>query len=143
MSAEAPDLLPESARRELAEIYARADEAIMATGAVCWLRGDCCDFPREEHRLWASSVEVAWIREKHPEPFAPESDLCPFWVAGRCTERERRPLGCRTYFCDPRFRDETEAIYERFHAEIRALAERHGVPYRYVSFVDALRTGVP
>jgi len=139
MSATGPKRLSDAARAELEAIYARVDEAIRATGAVCILRGDCCDFPRQEHRLWASSVEIAWVREKHPSPFPPRDELCPFWKEGLCTERERRPLGCRTYFCDPRTRDATEAVYERFHEEIRALADRHGLPYRYEDFVAALR----
>ncbi|MEM7236169.1 MAG: hypothetical protein AAF517_28655, partial [Planctomycetota bacterium] len=66
-----------------------------------------------------------------------------FRVANRpydlCVERERRPLGCRTYFCDPEYRDETEAVYEELHREIQSLAERYGIPYRYEPFVAALR----
>jgi hypothetical protein len=127
-------------RAEIEDLYRRVDAEIARIGVVCWLRGKCCDFEHNEHRLWASSVEIAYVDEKHPEPFAPGSVLCPFWKDGLCTERERRPLGCRTYFCDPAHREATESAYERFHAEFRALADRFDVPYTYRDFVAALRT---
>jgi Fe-S-cluster containining protein len=134
-----PGALPSALREALAALYLEVDEAIVASGAVCWLRGDCCDFERTDHRLYASSLEIAYVREARPEPFAAEGVLCPFWKAGRCTERERRPLGCRTYFCDPRVKLETEALYERFHSRLKALCEAHGFPYAYLPFVSALR----
>ena len=134
-----PGGLSETASRELAEIYARLDAAVAATGVRCFLRGHCCDFTKADHRLFASSVEIAYVREAHPAPFSPGSPLCPFWRDGLCHERERRPLGCRTYFCDEVRGGDAAALYERFHAEVRDLADRHGIEYRYEPFVDALR----
>lgn len=131
--------LSPAVRRALEDIYRQAEREIDATGVACLLSGRCCDFRKTDHRLFASSLEIAYARAKHPEPFPSESVLCPFWKEGLCMERERRPLGCRTYFCDPRFRDETQAIYERHHAAIAELAERHDIPYRYEPFVEALR----
>ena len=132
--------LDATARAELEAIYRRVDREISSTGVRCWLRGVCCDFEAQDHRLYASSPELAYVREAHPEPFPPEGVLCPFWKGGMCTERERRPLGCRTYFCDERYRSLTEAIHEKYHAEIRALSERHSIDYSYELFVAALRT---
>ncbi len=65
--------------------------------------------------------------------------LCPFWTDGRCTERDRRPLGCRTYFCDPAFESRVETIHERYHREILAVSDRFGLAYRYEPFVKTLR----
>jgi Fe-S-cluster containining protein len=125
--------------QEIEEVYRQVDEEIRATGAVCWLRGDCCDFEASPHKLYASSIEIAYVKDRYPDPFPLGSVLCPFWKDRKCTERERRPLGCRTYFCDVRFRDQLEAIYEKHHRKIREIADRHGLEYRYEPFVAALR----
>ncbi len=132
--------LGETEKKALEEIYRRADEEVEQSGVKCWLRGDCCDFEKTDHTLFASSVELAYLREKHPEPFRSDSVLCPFWEEGLCVERERRPLGCRTYFCDGSYSHQLQAIYEKYHAQIRELAESGRIPYSYEPFVAALRT---
>jgi len=133
-------LSPEAAQA-LADVYARVDREIRSMGATCWLRGRCCDFETAEHVLFASSAEIAFVRAAHAERFAPHGVLCPFWKDGLCAERERRPLGCRTYFCDPAYSDRVASIHERYHREICALADRFGIEYRYEPFVAALRGG--
>lgn len=124
----------------LEKLYQRVDEEISASGVECWLRGDCCDFEKVDHTLFASSLELEYVRDKHPKSFPPGNALCPFWEKGRCVERERRPLGCRTYFCDANFSKQLQAIYEKYHAEIKELVELHELPYSYEPFVLALRT---
>lgn len=131
--------LPAGAREALEAIYRRVDREIESTGVTCWLRSRCCDFEKSDHVLFASSVELDHVREGHPETFEPDGVLCPFWKDGLCVERDRRPLGCRTYYCDPAFSGRVEAIHERYHGEIRALADRFDVPYLYEPFVRALR----
>jgi hypothetical protein len=134
-------ILPDAARLELEAIYREVERDTRALGVACWVRGDCCDFERSDHRLYASSVEVAYVRDKHPEAPGGSGPLCPFWKAGRCTERERRPLGCRTYFCDARFRGRLEDLYEASYGRIRDIALRHNIEWFYAPFVDALREG--
>lgn len=130
---------PPALRAELEAVYDAVDRELEATGVVCRARGICCDFDRSPHVLYASSIETAHVRELHPDPFPGDSNLCPFWVGGLCGLRERRPLGCRTYYCDERFRDTLEAIHEKYHGRIRAIADRHGVPWSYRPFVAVLR----
>jgi hypothetical protein len=127
------------AREVLEAIYRDVDREILECGVRCERRGDCCDFRRRGHRLYASSLEIAYVKERHPAPFPSGNVLCPFWKGGACAERERRPLGCRTYFCDPRYRRQLEEIYERYHRRIRQACEGHAIPYRYEPFVAALR----
>jgi len=134
-----PPPLPEFLRAALEEIYSDCDREIAGLGIGCWVHGECCDLERRDHVLFASSVEVAYVLEKHTERMEPSGRKCPFWVRGKCTERERRPLGCRTYFCDPRFRDALEAIHERRLRRIRKLAEAHGFPPDYGPFVAWIR----
>src|SRR5678816_2110155 len=72
----------------------------------------------------------------------PPSGRCPWYVDGLCRNRAGRPLGCRVYFCDPGWESEMPAVYERYHAELRAVHDRHGLPYRYRLFVEAARDEV-
>jgi Fe-S-cluster containining protein len=132
--------LAPQASAELAALYARVDAEIAARNPRCELSGRCCDFPRSGHRLYATVPEAAFSLDAAggSAPEAP-SGLCPWWVDGRCANRAGRPLGCRIYFCDPGWTDAMPDVYERYHAELRALHERHGLPYRYAAFVEAVR----
>jgi Fe-S-cluster containining protein len=145
---QSPEPLPPPLAAAIERLYAELDARVRALGVGCWVRGDCCDFERSEHRLYASTIEVAHVIAKHgsglaadgaPPRDAAAAKLCPFWKAGKCTERERRPLGCRTYFCDPRFREPLAALYEEYHGRLRSLAREWRVPWEYAPFVSALR----
>jgi hypothetical protein len=64
---------------------------------------------------------------------------CPYQVEGLCTAREARPLGCRIYFCDETAQAWQEEVYERYHAQLKEVHARFGVPYRYVEWRVGLR----
>jgi len=132
-------LLSPDLRSAIAAVYRDADAAVSALGAACWARGDCCDFRRADHRLYATGLETAYASETPAGPRNPEEILCPFWIDGRCATRERRPLGCRTYFCDPRYREPLEAIHEKHLRRLREISEIHGFPWSYSGFVAAVR----
>jgi len=127
-------------RRELAELYRRVDEEIAARRPRCELSGRCCDFPRSGQRLYATDLESSYALAAAggSAPEAP-SGSCPWYADGLCRNREGRPLGCRVYFCDPGWESQMPAVYERYHAELRALHEAHGLDYRYRPFVEAAR----
>jgi hypothetical protein len=136
--------LPPPAAAELAALYARLDAEIAARNPRCELSGRCCDFPRSGQRLFATQPEAAFALQAAggTAPPAP-SGLCPWWVDGRCGNRAGRPLGCRIYFCDPAWEHQMPSVYERYHAELKSMHERHALPYRYAPFVDALREERP
>lgn len=131
--------LPAEARAELEAIYRDVDAEITSTGVRCDSSGVCCDFENVPHLLYASTVEIRYVKELHSVDFEPGSKLCPFWIDGLCLNRERRPLGCRTYFCDEDYRNVLEAIYEKHYARVREIARRFDFEWAYVSFVDAMR----
>ena len=140
---------PEQRKRafaRLAELYAALEQEMgrQDPAPVCELRGVCCDFERADHVLYASRLETDFAAEQLAE-LGPEArkapadrTLCPYWDRGRCGNRAGRPLGCRTYFCDPSWEGRGERIYEKFYAEIRAIAEATGYPWSYDRFVTAL-----
>ena len=123
------------ASRRLARIYEELDELLTAVRPVCLARGICCRFEEADHVLYATGLEADHAAALLPEAPAPEAEgRCPYHVAGRCTAREGRPLGCRTYFCDPSLRDALEATHERFLARIREVERDLDYPAVYAPF---------
>ncbi len=127
-------------RRALESIYEELNGEVASLGVTCWVSGVCCDFERTDHRLYASSVELAYVLEAHRGPLPFSGRLCPFWKDGQCTERERRPLGCRTYFCDDRYRDRLEDLYEKYYSRLKAAAENEEFEWSYGLFVEGLKS---
>jgi len=126
----------------LRDAYFRADQAVEQRGLNCRADGDCCKFDRFAHRLYASTGELALLVEAPPTSVLREG-RCPYQADPRCTARARRPLGCRVFFCDPAHADWINRQYEQFHAEIRALHDKHDVPYLYMELTDGLRKILP
>lgn len=77
---------------------------------------------------------------EQPPPNAPQPLQCPYQVGRSCSARDRRPLGCRVYFCDALDPDGQQAVYERFHRAVVELHRRFSLEYRYVELTTALQT---
>jgi hypothetical protein len=130
---------PEAALAELAALYEELERELERHAPRCELSGRCCDFERFGHELFATTLEVSYLRRSGAEPVNADVDLCPYWVERRCTAREGRPLGCRVFFCDERFEQVMHEVAERYHARVRQIIERAGLPYRYGRFVRLVR----
>jgi hypothetical protein len=131
-------------RTDLAErllrFYEAADQAIAERGPVCRNRGLCCHFAAFGHKLYVSTVELAYfVRHARGQWRAPNgADDCPYHVAGRCEARAFRPLGCRVFFCDSETREWQGPEYEGRLIELRRIGEEFGVEYRYLEWLSAL-----
>jgi len=137
---------------ELGEILACADVAAAQAGAECLADGDCCKFDLTGQRLFASTGELAMVTEQAPpHPEACLALRCPYQEGALCTARDRRPLGCRTFFCERAWkgapgtvgaaappREWSGELYERLHAKIRDLHRRRGLPYAYAELTASL-----
>jgi hypothetical protein len=134
---ENPDRLSDSIK----VLYAELDEVIAGHKPTCWNHGDCCKFGSYGHRLYVTSVELAYFRQGHAADWrsAADSDVCPYQVDGRCTAREHRPMGCRVFFCDPDAQHWQGQVYEEFLARLKRLGEQSGVEYRYLEWLSALQ----
>lgn len=125
---------------EVDAIYGRFEVERAERKPVCDRSGKCCRFESYGHRLFVSTLEVArflsGVGATSSETW--DGTGCPFQVHGACGAHTIRPFGCRVYFCDPTSTDWQQAQYERFHAQIRELHERLGVPYLYVEWREAL-----
>ena len=129
----------EAASEALELLLQETDHEARDTGAVCWLSGDCCDFPKAGHRLYATRIEAErFARGVDLAAWDPASGLCPAWREGRCTAREHRPSGCRTYFCDPAAEERLRDLAERTITRLRWIHERHRIPWDYRDWIDHL-----
>ena len=137
-------ILPHLKRDELAErmatFYTDVNAAIAAHGPTCWNRGECCSFDSFGHKLFVTSVELAYFARGQLQTWrSPRSDAtCPYHENGRCTAREHRPLGCRIFFCDPSAKPWQGSEYERRLSELKQIGDALGVTYRYTEWLSAL-----
>lgn len=120
-------------------LYDSVDEEMAADAHLCTRRGLCCDFPRSGLHLYATRLEVNFLLAGTPVVPEVGGSLCPFWRGGLCHARDARPLGCRTYFCDPTLREKGEELYARAHRALISIGEELRIPYEYRPWVDSLR----
>ncbi len=125
--------------------YIGIDAAVAARAPACLNRGDCCRFDAYDHRLYVTTVELAYFVRGLREQWRPADDrgACPFQIAGLCAARSHRPMGCRVFFCDPAAQTWQNAEYERLLAELKTICEAFDVDYRYVEWLSALRSVGP
>ncbi|MCC7388761.1 MAG: YkgJ family cysteine cluster protein [Phycisphaerales bacterium] len=130
------ELLYEHIARDTAQRRPRCDQS-----------GRCCDFDAWGHRLYVTGLEAAYLVARLEHPLTPGAIAdararggCPFQRALLCTVHSLRPLGCRAYFCDPTSTDWQQDLTERMLAELRALHDRHDIPYRYAEWRALLET---
>ena len=126
---------------ELERILDRAEAAAREQGFECRACGQCCQFERFGHRLYVTAGEAALLLKGQPQANADgeaEAGQCPHQVAGQCSAREARTLGCRLFFCDPRAERWFGEVYEEFHAQIRDLHARAHLPYIYAEWLSFL-----
>ena len=129
----------QDAQEDLDLLLEELDHEVRDLGARCWLSGDCCDFDAAGHRLFVSEIEARrFARGVDLSGWDPASRMCPAWKDRRCTAREHRPMSCRTYFCDPAFKDRVFELTERYVTRLKWLHEKHGLPWDYRDFLDHL-----
>ena len=121
-------------------LYQEVDATTTAHSSVCVNRGLCCKFGEFGHKLYVTDVELSYFLAGQGGTARPVEDVaaCPYQVAGQCTAREHRPLGCRIFFCDPAAQGWQGPEYERFLEKLKHLGRRHGVAYRYREWLSAL-----
>jgi hypothetical protein len=137
----APRLGPLAAA-ELRALYEQVDAEVAGLGPVCQLSGRCCRFKEYGHTLFVSTPEVQLLLDSAPAPQRPldGGETCPWQDdRGHCTARDCRPLGCRVYYCDPAYEPSAHGLSERYIARLKALTDRHGLPWNYAPLHRHLR----
>lgn len=129
---------------ELEAVYAYVAAAVEARGPACWASGRCCHFEKAGHRLYVTGLEAAYALARTDAVTAgalAEARArggCPLQAANLCGAHAVRPLGCRVYFCDRSAHEWQRTLSEKAIAQVRAVHDRHGVPYRYGEWRDML-----
>lgn len=152
---------------EVLALYSRMDAELADCQAGCRACGSCCDFGTHGEILYASRLEREVLALAGPPPaqgaagtffpdgplgrFAsgaaevlsadPEALVCPYRVEGKCTARQYRPIGCRTYFCSGPGRAAGMELYERYRAVVADISRRAGLEWDYRRVVRARREG--
>ena len=118
---------------DLERLYRALTEELPRYRFTCAASGKCCDFDAHGHRLYASTLEAEYFfRHGGSERQNEDERYCPAWGKDRlCKVREGRMLGCRTYFCGPYPVVPPDDVYERYYQRLKALHEKHGIPYAY------------
>ena len=113
---------PQAVRKDLESLYAELDREVSAANPLCVASGRCCRFKEYGHTLFLSRVEAELLLEPGlPEGAVISDETCPYQVERLCTARERRPLGCRIYFCDPGFQERQSELSEEYIGRLKIL----------------------
>src|ERR1700752_2555659 len=120
--------MSENTRRQVLDLYQQVDQAVAAAGPVCVASGRCCRFKEYGHTLFLSNLEAEVLLNAAPAYEGPvTADFCPFQQDNLCPPREPRPLGCRVYYCDPKYQDTGSQITEKYLRRLKELADTNGV----------------
>ncbi|MCX7805165.1 MAG: hypothetical protein N3A38_08245 [Planctomycetota bacterium] len=136
----------DAAIADLLALYRRLDGDIGRFARRCRADGECCRFGSDRPMLYLTALEAAamiaagcHIGSSAAGAFSPAApSACPFLDGDICGIRERRAIGCRTFFCDPTLEEERRAIHERYLREIRNIEARMGIPVFYLPLHEAL-----
>ena len=121
------------------KLYAWIDSQVAETGN-CKACGDCCDFEKFGHRLYVTSVEIAYFTEKMKHDLRKMDDnICPYRVNGKCTVYPYRFAGCRIFACG-RDEDSESDLSEESLKKLKEIGEEFQIPYKYTDLKTALNS---
>lgn len=116
----------------LLSIYQQLADELSVLQPVCQLSGCCCRFDEYGHRLYISRPEAdLLLSEGIPQDSVVESGRCPFQKQNLCTAREKRPFGCRVFFCDPKYEGHAEQLSEKYLTQLKGLHHELNIPWEY------------
>jgi Fe-S-cluster containining protein len=131
---------------ELKDIYRQLEKELDQIPRPCEACGECCQFDKAEHRLYGSGLELAFLNAHHPISSKTESgsspeDRCPHQKNGKCTVREHRLIGCRTYYRLHAKKDRilAEEAYERALDKVKCISNAKGLTWEYRDLMSLYR----
>ena len=124
---------------ELEALYQRLEEELTVLNRGCNGCGTCCKFSTFDHVLYASSIEVDFIKRNREIPdFNVTDNVCPFLKDNQCSIRDFRTLGCRIFYCNPSYKQILCEMYEKYYRMIKELGIKYDVSWRYLPFLNQL-----
>lgn len=121
-------------------LYEDVDEKIAQGNHKCTNCKKCCDFTISGLSLFVTNLEFEYFRLNADEIRVPQADRCPYLdEESGCSVREIRPLGCRTFFCNPSDDSSLSEIYEDALARIKSFVMQNNLPYSYKLWIEILK----
>lgn len=139
------EILAAARRPEVVEamraFYAEVDRLVAAQSPVCLNKGECCRFAQFGHRLYVTALEVSYYLARMDEQTVPAvtEEVCPHAFDGNCHARDRRPLGCRVFYCDPAAGHWQGPLTEEMLGRLRKMHDEFAIPYFYAEWLTVLR----
>lgn len=116
----------------LLQIYNDLAQDLARLAPVCDLSGRCCRFTEYGHRLYLTRIEAdLLLADGLPKNAEVNEHGCPFQQGTLCTAREKRPFGCRVFFCDPNYAGQAEVLSEKYLEQLRQLHAETETPWDY------------
>ena len=117
-------------RARLSDLWRMIDRRLGRVASTCRACGQCCDFPRRRHELFATKAEMDVCLDWALDNLSLQQDevvrhldagRCPFQQGRLCAVRSVRPLGCRLFFCIPECRRRLSRVSAVTHPKIRRI----------------------
>ena len=131
--------VPQQPFSELEELWRLVSERLGLRGVSgdCRRCGRCCRF-EDGIVLCATKLERACLFSVPPPRPAELPGVCPYLVGSDCSARERRTLGCRTYFCRGGDSARREELHEEMLHRLADISSRHGIDWDYAPVMERL-----
>lgn len=124
---------------DLELLYKQLEEELVQINPGCNTCGSCCNFSTFDHILYTSSIETGFITRNVEVPdFKISDNICPFLKSNQCSIRDFRTLGCRIFYCNPRYQEISHVLYEKYYCRIKKLSIKHRIPWKYQPFLKHL-----
>jgi hypothetical protein len=125
----------------VADLFAQVDAETKASQAACERCGECCRFATYDHRLFVTTMELAYLLARvGPVSSPPQSQPadCIYLISEQCSIYPHRMLGCRIFLC--KFHDSgvPPSSNENWHRALIKLHQAYCVPYSYVDWAVGL-----
>lgn len=128
--------------RAVADLFAQVDLEMAAYHERCARCGRCCCFATYDHRLFVTTMELAYLLAQVGSDLSAPTDNsadCIFQIRESCSIHPHRMLGCRIFLCKLRDASKQGEFGERWHHAMIELHREYCVPYCYAEWGDALR----
>ena len=119
--------------QDIDNLYERLTQELATLPSPCTSCGFCCHFDKAQHFLYVSTLEMVYLFDKYELPEVKVDGVCPYLRNNMCSVRDRRMIGCRTYF-RLHNKEQTiaaEAIYEKYLLEMKELHRKYGIAWNY------------
>lgn len=128
--------IPAAAIEELLELYRELDEEVARVDSSCKRCGECCHFGSSGVMLYMGPIESAIFFDGASLDHVDGGEICPHLVGEKCTERQVRSVGCRTYFCTSADTEALRELHEKYLGRAKRICERFGIDWEYLSICE-------